>query len=285
MCRFVRYAALAALPLVPMALAAQDTGSAPAVTAGVTSGVLRFGDGRTQQGVSGVLRYHLLPGMSVAATPAFARVSAPASLGGGSVSGLTDMPVELALDHAIAVPASPTVGLGLAVSLPIGDRNAGFGSGALGYSVEGGIGASPLERLSVHVGAGRPLSDFTTQSALGGSGSTWGEAEASYDASTHLSATLGLDGDLSSRDSLGPARAIAAGLTMNLGGPVSLVIDGAHGLSGAAARWTFSVALGTDFAGIESLGSSSPLRRFMKSLGGQSYQHGYAAVYRGRGRP
>ncbi|HKO16654.1 MAG TPA: hypothetical protein VJU87_10465 [Gemmatimonadaceae bacterium] len=271
------------------ALRAQDSSSSAnppmaRVTAGVTSGALRFADGRMQEGVSAVLRYHLTSSISLAATPALARVSVPGSLGGASASGLTDLPVEIALDHELAVAASPTVGVGFAVSLPTGSTSTGFGSGALGYSIDAGIGATPVERLSLHAGAGRPLSDFTTQSALGGSGSTWGEAEASYDITDRVSASAGFDGDLSSRDSLGPARAIAAGLTLGVGGPLSVVLNGAHGVSGAAARWTFSVGFGTDFAGLESLGSSSPLQHFLKGLGGQSYRGGYASAYHGSGR-
>ena len=113
---------LAILTIAPGALLAQDTSDVKVaadhraeailpVTAGVTTGSMAFADRRVQQGVTGVVRWHMARWISLAASPTFARMSYPASLGGGAVSGLTDLPIELGLDHAFHSGWSPAVGL------------------------------------------------------------------------------------------------------------------------------------------------------------------------------
>lgn len=243
-----------------------------AVTAGVTTGSMSFADHRVQQGVTGVLRYHIAHSISVAASPTYARMAFPASLGGGAISGLTDLPIELDLDHSFDQDWSPAVGLSLGTSLPVGNQNLGFGSGAVGASVGAGVGLSPMDAISMHLGAGKPLTDYSMFGSLGESGSAWGDAEVSYHMLEHLDATVGFDGDLASHDSLGPARAVAVSLAANLGGPYTLTISGGHGVSGPAAQWTFALGFGTDFAGFQSIGSSSPIQRFMRAMGGGSHR-------------
>src|SRR4051812_7465322 len=174
----------------------------PLVTAGVTTGTMAFADHRVQQGVTGVLRYHVRSAISVAVSPTYARMTYPASLGGGSVSALTDLPIELSLDRAIGVDWSPTFGLSLGTTLPIGNEHLGFGSGAVGASIGAGLGLSPTDAFSMHLGVGRPLTDFSTVGALGSSGSTWGDFEVSSHLLDRFDATLGFDGDLASSDSL-----------------------------------------------------------------------------------
>jgi len=93
--------------------------ASPRVTAGVTTGTMDFADRRVQQGVTAVLRYRIISGLSIAASPTFARVAFPATLGGGAVSGLTDLPVELSGDHAFAAPRG---GLTVLAPLLAGDR-------------------------------------------------------------------------------------------------------------------------------------------------------------------
>ena len=127
------YTRLSILSLVVAApLLGQDTTAAPVIppriALGVTTGTMEFGDQRVQQGVTGVLRYRAFAGISIAASPTFARVAFPSSLGGGSVSGLTDLPVELTADRSFDIPWTPTAGLALGISLPIGDKANGFGS-------------------------------------------------------------------------------------------------------------------------------------------------------------
>jgi len=272
---------LAILTIAPGALLAQDTSEVKLaadhrpdavlpVTAGVTTGSMRFADHRVQQGVTGVVRWHMGRSISLAASPTYARMTYPASLGGGSAGGLTDLPIELGLDHAFDRDWSPAIGLSLGATIPVGDEQIGFGSGSMGASIGTGVGLSPMDELSLHFGAGKPLTNYSMFGALGASEAIWGDAEVSYHLFEHLDATVGFDGDLSSSDSLGAARAVALSFAAGLGGPYTLTVSGGHGVSGPAARWTFALGFGTDFAGFQAIGSSSPIQRLMRSVGGGS---------------
>lgn len=274
---------LAILTIAPGALLAQDSSDVkpPAdhrpetvlpVTAGVTTGSMTFPDRRVQQGVTGVVRWHVARWISIAASPTYARMSYPASLGGGSAGGLTDLPIELGLDHSFNNGWSPAVGLSLGATIPVGDEQLGLGSGSMGASIGAGVGLSPMDQFSVHLGAGKSLTDYTMFGALGGSDAMWGDAEVSYHLFEHLDATLGFDGDFAASDSLGAARALALSLAAGLGGPYTLTVSGGHGVSGHAARWTFALGFGTDFAGFQAIGSSSPIQRLLRSMGGSSHR-------------
>ena len=273
----------AILTIAPAALMAQDSTDVKRaaerppeavlpVTAGVTTGSMTFADRRVQQGITGVIRWHMAPWASIAASPSYARMSYPSSLGGGSAGGLTDLPIELGLDHSFDTGWSPAVGLSLGATIPVGDQQLGLGSGAMGASVGAGVGLSPMDELSLHLGAGKSLTDYSMFGALGGSDAVWGEAEVSYHLLEHLDATLGFDGDFAASDSLGAARALALSFAAGLGGPYTLTVSGGHGVSGPAARWTFALGFGTDFAGFQAIGSSSPIQRLMRSLGGSSHR-------------
>ena len=255
----------------------------PRVTVGVTSGAMRFSDQRVQQGVTGVIRYHVVPAISVAVSPTAVRVAFPATLGGGSLSGLTDLPVEISGDHAFDVPGTPTPGLSLGASLPIGNQQAGFGTGAVGLNVGLGLGLSPADAFSLHAGAGKSLNSYSLYSALGASSSAWGDLEASYQLLSRVEATIGIDGDLAADDSLGPSRALAFSVATSVAGPYTMTLSAGHGISGIAARWSLAIGFGSDFAGIQALGSSSPIQRFMRSLGGGSHKGG-GSVNSGHGR-
>jgi hypothetical protein len=274
---------VAILAIVPGALLAQDTSDVTlagdhrpdavlSVTAGVTTGSMTFADRRVQQGITGVVRWHMTHSIAIAASPTYARMSYPASLGGGTAGGLTDLPVELGLDHSFDSEWSPALGLSLGATIPVGDKQIGLGSGSMGASVGAGIGLSPMDQLSLHLGAGKSLTDYSMFGALGASDAAWGEAEASYNLLEHLDATIGFDGDFSASDTLGAARAVALSFAAALGGPYTLTVSGGHGVSGPAARWSFALGFGTDFAGFQAIGSSSPIQRLMRSMGGNSHR-------------
>jgi len=274
------------LPVVAArAQGARDDTSAVTLrfTTGVTAGALHFPDGRTQQGASAVVRWHPATGISLGVTPSFTRVIQPGALGGASSTGLSDLPVELAFDHMLNVPMSPTVGAALVATLPVGDTTSGLGSGSVGSAASLGLGLSPTEKLSLHVGAGRPLSDFALDGALGGTHSTWGEAEAGYQLTDRLEGTFGVDADFAADSGMAAARTFVGGLAFAVKGPLTLTLNAGHGVSGDAARWSLSLGLGTDFAAIEGLGSSSRLRRAVAALGGQSHRHSGRPTTAGNG--
>jgi hypothetical protein len=109
------------------------------------------------------------------------------------------------------------------------------------------------------VGASHPLS------AQGGNGSI--DLESAYSLGK-TTANLGLSSELGRADSSATlARSIAGGVAFAVAGPVTLTVDGSHGLTTGAPSWTFSVGLGTAFAGISPLDPSSPLRRLKKVFG------------------
>jgi hypothetical protein len=254
------------------------------LTYGVTGGAMSFPDGRAQQSAGAVFRLHLPYGLAIAATPSTARMQFPTALGGGTSSGLTDLPVDLSIDRGI--PRTPlSLGAVLAASVPVGDTATGFGSGKVGYSLSGGVNVAATDRLSFHVGAGRPLSDFSFQSPLGGSSSAWGDLEASYQLSDRVGLSLTGDGDLASQDSVGASRAVGAGLSIALLGRTTLTITASHGVSGAAARWTTAIGVGTDFAWIGSVASASPVQRVVAALGGRSHGHGRGSSSTTTGTP
>ena len=272
---------------VAPALLAQDSlpvKPTPRVTVGVTTGSMGFADHRIQEGVTGVIRYHLRSTVSVAMSPTYARVVFPTTLGGGSITGLTDLPFELTADHAFNGPWTPTTGLSLGLSVPVGDKQVGFGTGAVGANLGVGLGLSPLEALSFHVGVGKPLNDYSLTSTLGASSSAWIDLESSYEVVDGLEATAGIEGDVAGTDSVGASRAVALSLAMHVTGPYTVTLSGGHGVSGAAARWTLALGFGTDFTGLQALGSSSPIQRFMRSLGGGSNKgRGSSSSGHGRG--
>jgi len=252
-------------------------------TTGVTAGALRFPDGRTQQGASAVVRWHPATGVSLAVSPSYTRIVESASAANAPRSGLSDLPVELALDHTIHVPMSPTVGASLVATLPVGDTASGLGSGSVGSSASLGIGLSPTDKWSVHVGAGRPLSDFAIDGALGANHSTWGDAEASYQLTDRLEGSFGVDADFTADSGATPARTFVGGLAFAVHGPLTLTLNAGHGAGGDAARWSLSLGLGTDFASIEALGSSSRVRRAVAALGGHSQKHSGRPITAGNG--
>jgi len=247
-----------------------DSDTPRRLTYGVTGGAMHFADGREQQSMGAVVRWHLFPSIAVATTPAFARVNQPLVVGGGTTTGMTDLPVELNFDHQFAAGVPLAAGLSFAMSLPVGDSATSFGSGRVGYSISGGLSASPAERLSLYFGAGRPLSNFSLQSSFGGAATTWGDAEASYRFTDRLGLSVGFGGDLTNGDSLGPSRAINGGLSIAMIGPMTLTINGSHGVSGASARWSTAIGVGTDFAWLGSVGSTSALQRVTNALAGWS---------------
>ncbi len=259
----------------------KDSDSSPSVTYGATAGVLSLSDGRTQSGASAVLRWHMPMGFALGVSPSYASLSASSTLGTASASGLTDVPVELTFDHTFPGVMPATIGAGFTVSLPVGDTVTGLGSGSAGYSIGAGLSVSPSDQFSFHVGAGKPLSDYSPSGALGGSDNVWGDAEATYQFTDRIGGTFGFDGDIASSDTvLGASRALAGGLAFGVAGPLTLTVNAAKGISGAAANWTFSVGLGTDFANLQSLGSSSPIQRVVGALGGQS--HGQSTLTHGQ---
>ena len=240
---------------------------------GVAGGALSYQGGREEQALGVVVRWVATPWLSLAATPTMARVHEPAATTGAlqTSSGLMDLPLDLTLSHAIHAPWSPGVALGFGVSLPVGDTASGFGAGAAGYSVSGGFGFSPSERVWVHLGAGRSLTDVSMQSAFT-SGSGWGDASAGVSVTDRFALNGGYSTDIGAVDSTtGHSTSLNAGFSFDVKGPTTLNLNASHGLGGLAPRWSFALGLGTAFPYLNHLGAGSPIDQLRETFAGGTH--------------
>lgn len=248
------------------------------ITSGVSVGGLSYEGGRSERATSAVLRWRALPWLSLGVTPTFSRATEPVGLLGrtASRSGLTDLPVEISADHAFDAPLSPSLGLGIGITLPVGDSASGFGSGTIGSSISVGGGLSLTDRLGVHVGAGRSLTDFSLQSSFNGTSSEYGSVGVSLQANDAFSMSAGLDGDIGAVDpDYGRAASLSGGVSIVLPYVNSVSLNASRGLSGATPSWSFAIGVGTDFASIGSPGSRDASARLHRAFGGGT--HGLVA--------
>ncbi|MDB4906597.1 MAG: hypothetical protein JWO05_1381 [Gemmatimonadetes bacterium] len=251
-------------------------------SAAVAAGAMHFHDGGTERAVTAALRWRFLHGLVVGVSPTYAHATAADSLGGASRSGFADLPLEAGIEHSFAGHAGASIGATFVVTLPTADSASGFGGGAVGYSIGVGLGLVPAPRTSLHLGAGRSLTDFSLQSSFGGSASGWGDAELGYTLSDRASISGGVSSDLGAVDSLeGHSRSLAAGISFQpFSGPLGITLGGSHGISGQAPPWTLSLSVGTDWVGLAQVtAAGSPLERLAQVFGGGNKGQG-----NGRGR-
>ena len=159
-----------------------------AVTTGLSVGGVNYEGGRSERATSASLRWRALPWLSVGMNPTFARSSEPSAVitrPSTKKSGVTDIPVEVNADHTFDAPLSPSVSLGMSITLPVGDTASGFGSGSVGSSVSLGGGLALTDKLGIHGSAGRSLTDFSIQSTFNGTSSEFGDVGLSFQASDH----------------------------------------------------------------------------------------------------
>lgn len=241
---------------------------------GVAAGALSYQGGRQEQALGAVVRWVATPWLSFSATPTMARVREPSAVTSGTLqtsSGLVDLPLDATLSHGFHAPWSPGVALGLGVSLPVGDTATGFGAGAAGYSASAGLGFSPSERVWVHLGAGRSLTDVSMQSAFT-SGSGWGDASAGVSVSDRFSVNGGYSTDLGAVDSTtGHSTSLNGGFSFDVKGPTTLNLNASHGLGGLAPRWSFAFGLGTAFPYLNHLGAGSPIDQLRETFAGGTH--------------
>jgi hypothetical protein len=63
------------------------------------------------------------------------------------------------------------------------------------------------------------------------------------------------------------SRSAVAGVAFSLARRLTVTMDGSHGLTGSAPTWSFSMGLGTAFAGLSPVNPTSPLRRLKSVFG------------------
>jgi hypothetical protein len=241
---------------------------------GMAGGALSYEGGRQEQAIGAVLRWVTTPWLSFSATPTAVHVREPSTTVVGTVEGATgivDLPMDATLSHDFKAPWSPGVALALGVSLPVGDTATGFGVGKVGYSASAGLGFSPAERLWVHLGAGRSLTDVAMQSAFA-SGSGWGDASAGVSLTERFSVSGGYSTDFGGADStVGHSTSVDGGLAFVVKGPTTLNVNASHGMSGLAPRWSLAIGLGTAFPYLTHLGAGSPIDELRGTFGGGTH--------------
>ena len=78
-------------------------------------------------------------------------------------------------------------------------------------------------------------------------------------------ASVGVDvGTADSTQAL--SRVIGVGVRHTLAAPLTVTVDGSHGLTTASPRWVLSVGLGTAFAGASPVTPTTPLRRIRSTF-------------------
>jgi hypothetical protein len=263
-----------------------DTPHSVPLEFGVAGGALSYQGGRQEQAVGAVLRWVTTPWLSFSATPTAVHVREPSATLPGSFEGTTgvvDLPVDATLAHDFDAPWNPGVALGLGVSLPVGDTASGFGAGRAGYSASVGLGFSPAERVWVHLGAGRSLTDVAMQSAFT-SGSGWGDASAGVSLTERFSVSGGYGTDIGGVDSaVGHSTSVNGGFAVVVKGPTTLNVNASHGMSGLAPRWSLAIGLGTAFPYLNHLGAGSPIDQLRETFGGGT--HGLGGTGSGSGNP
>ena len=250
---------LALLVLVPAPAAAQ------AVDAGVSVGVVKLSDRRSEQALSGILEYQT-GSFSLYAMPAVLRVKTTTTTSKGgttstSSSGVGDLPLVAAAAHAFPGPGAPTLGAALLVVLPTGNASCGLGNGQTAAGVDLGAAVSP-GRAHLSADASRSVSGISSQSTLNAPKATTLRFEAGYDAAPRWTWTASVGIDVGTADSTQAlSRVIGLGVSHTLAGALMLTVDGVRGLTSGSPQWVLSVGFGTAYGGASPVTPTTPLRR------------------------
>jgi hypothetical protein len=228
----------------------------PAFATGIGVGAMHYNGGRTTSGVAATLQYSPQTWLTFSATPGFGHTS----LGATSSSGVTDMPLSVGASHSLGdLPLSPSLSGSLYTSLSFTDTTKALGVGRNTVGAAAYLSAWATDKLNLTAGGSHPVT------ANAGNGSI--DLESAYSLGK-TTANLGLSSEVGRADSGATlARSLAGGIAFAVRGPLTLTVDGSHGLTTGAPTWTFSVGFGTAFAGVSPLSASSALRRLKGVLG------------------
>lgn len=231
--------------------AAQQTSSTAVVAAGVTGGALRFADGRAEQGMAALVAFQPASWATLSLNPSVVHATDSTGAPGRGATGLTDLPVELALSHQFGAVWSPAIGASFDVTLPTGNSAVGLGAGTTSFGAALGVGVSPLDRLSLSADVGGNLGGAASNSLLSGAQASWADADASVDLS-HATVDVGYATDLGARDtSTARSRSLTGGVAVPLRGAWALTMDGSRGITRAAPAWAVAVGVGTTFGELQ----------------------------------
>jgi len=241
-----------------------------AFTYGVSTGVLHFGNGGHERGLSGALSVELPFGFSVSVSPTFAWAQAAPSVNAttgklvkpAAVSGMADLPVSLGYSHSLGKLG---VWAGLGATFPTGDTLT-VGAGQASYGANLDLSVEPTDGWSMSVGAGHSLSnDYAaglgtiagTSVSLGAS-HTFGSVSANAGYSTEMGAMpVGTT----------HSQSISGGAAIPIGGDFALTLDGSTGRADGATSWAMSIGIGTTFAGVAQVSPFAAAKRLAAAFG------------------
>ncbi len=235
---------------------------AQALDAGVSVGVLKVNDARSEQALTGVLEYQA-GWFSLFAMPAVLHVKTTTTTSRGttstSTSGFGDLPLVAAASYTAPGPGAPTLGAAVLVVLPTGNQACGLGSGQTTAGADAGASLSP-GRAHLSADASRSVTGVSSQSTLNGPKATTLRFEAGYDAAPRWTWTASLGVDVGAPDST-LSRVFGLGVSHTLAGPLMLTVDGSRGLTDRSPQWVLSVGFGTAYGGHSPVTPTTPLRR------------------------
>jgi len=211
----------------------------PQFSTGMTAGAMSFTGGRSEQALSILLQFRPVSWLSFSAAPGFGRTT----LGTLSSQGLTDMPLAAAAQYsATTIPWSPALTGFLSTVLSTGQSGSTLGVGRTSLAAGAGLSVSPVSHTYLSADASRPVTSGTGN----GSADVWISRSLG-----RITPSVGYSGEIGSADSAATlARSIAGGVAFSIAYPITLAIDGSHGLSSGAPKWAVSLSLGTAFSGI-----------------------------------
>jgi hypothetical protein len=238
---------------------AQSDQRPPALSTGVTAGAMTFAGGRSEQAVSALFQFQPVSWLSLSAAPGFGRTT----FGKTSSNGPTDIPLAAAAQYAATGASwSPIIVGSLSTLLSTGQAGSALGVGRSSVVAGAAIRITPVDRLYLSAGGSRPL---TTAS---------GNASADVGISRSLgraTPSLGYSTEFGSADSATTlARSLAAGVAFAVAGPLTLAVDGSHGLTSGAPKWTLSLSIGTAFAGLSPMNGASMFGRLRNAFGSRA---------------
>ena len=237
------------------------------VSAGVTAGAAKLSDTRSEQALTAIVQLQPRRWLTLSALPALVHASDHVSGRAVSSSGPGDLPLVAGAATAFPAAWAPSVGAALIVTLPVGDAACGLGAGETAVGANVAAGVSPTDRLHVWAGASRNVSGLATQSTLSAPRSTALRVDAGYDVAKRWRASASFAADVGQADSnQALSRMIGAGVVYAIAGPLTLVIDGSHGLTSSSPRWVLSLGVGTAFASTSLVSPTSPLERQQTSF-------------------
>lgn len=255
---FARSLTLLALVVCPLAAqsaspttAHVDSSATPnhRVTGGITGATLRFGDGRSESGMSALVELHVLSWLTFSVNPAFVHATDTTGSMTRPVNGLTDVPLAVSVSHDFEAPLSPSLGLSLEASLPTGDTATGLGSGTTSWGGDLNVYMTLAGPLAMDLNAWRSLSGLSSASALTSATGTSLSAEATMTLPARLSVSGGYSADVGAHDSTErPTRSLGGGVAVGLPAGWVLTVDGTRGLTTAAPAWSLAIGVGTSFS-------------------------------------